>query len=110
MPGRTWQPGRQESVILPTCVTWRNWPQAEEQRGQGSPEVVLRWFGERLAAASAAKSDTPDEERLRLESDARLVRVATIHRSKGLEYEIVFCPVRVAGWAARAAAPGGLLP
>ena len=33
-----------------------------------------------------------EEHELRLESDARAVRIVTIHKSKGLEYPIVFCP------------------
>jgi exodeoxyribonuclease V beta subunit len=33
-----------------------------------------------------------DEHELRLESDARAVRIVTIHKSKGLEYPVVFCP------------------
>jgi exodeoxyribonuclease V beta subunit len=37
--------------------------------------------------------DSQDEERLlRLESDGDLVRIDTLHHSKGLEYGIVFCP------------------
>ncbi|MBN1614078.1 MAG: exodeoxyribonuclease V subunit beta [Deltaproteobacteria bacterium] len=34
----------------------------------------------------------PEEQELRLESDARAVRIVTIHKSKGLEYPVVFCP------------------
>ena len=38
-------------------------------------------------------SDTENEERARrLESDAEAVQVITIHRSKGLEFPVVFCP------------------
>jgi exodeoxyribonuclease V beta subunit len=33
-----------------------------------------------------------EEHELRLESDDRAVRIVTIHKSKGLEYPIVFCP------------------
>lgn len=33
-----------------------------------------------------------DEYQLRLESDENAVRIVTIHKSKGLEYPIVFCP------------------
>lgn len=36
--------------------------------------------------------DTPDEEQLRLESDEALVKIMTIHSSKGLEFPVVFCP------------------
>ena len=32
------------------------------------------------------------QAQLRLESDERLVKVVTVHRAKGLEYPIVFCP------------------
>lgn len=34
-----------------------------------------------------------DEQQLRLESDAAAVKIVTMHRSKGLEYDVVFCPV-----------------
>ncbi len=33
-----------------------------------------------------------DEAQIRLESDAHAVKLTTIHRSKGLEYPIVYCP------------------
>jgi exodeoxyribonuclease V beta subunit len=34
-----------------------------------------------------------DEQQLRLESDAQAVKIVTMHRSKGLEYDVVFCPL-----------------
>jgi exodeoxyribonuclease V beta subunit len=39
--------------------------------------------------------DSGDAEarQLRLESDAQAVKIVTMHRSKGLEYDVVFCPV-----------------
>lgn len=49
---------------------------------------LLRWFSDRLQQ----KDDAPEEEQLRLESDENLVQVVTIHKSKGLEYPIVFLP------------------
>lgn len=54
-----------------------------------SLEAVLRWFDFML--------DRPDDmveehEQLRLEDDQNAVRIMTIHKSKGLEYGIVFCP------------------
>jgi exodeoxyribonuclease V beta subunit len=33
---------------------------------------------------------------VRLESDADLIKIVTIHKSKGLEYPLVFLPLRVA--------------
>ena len=48
---------------------------------------LLRWFADQRAG------ETPDEERqLRLESDEGLVKVVTMHKSKGLEYPLVFIP------------------
>ena len=38
-----------------------------------------------------------EEHQLRLESDANAVRIVTIHKSKGLEYPVVFCPFNWAG-------------
>ncbi|MBB3139333.1 exodeoxyribonuclease V subunit beta [Halomonas organivorans] len=50
--------------------------------------ALLRFLAESRAHPQA-QSDT---HRLRLESDADLVQVVTIHKSKGLEYPLVFLP------------------
>ncbi len=58
-----------------------------EQRGT---TALTSWLRERIAAA---EQETGDEERSRrLESDAEAVQVLTIHRSKGLEFPIIYCP------------------
>ena len=44
-------------------------------------------------AIHQAQNSSLDEHPLRLESDAKAVKIVTMHRSKGLEYEVVFCPV-----------------
>ncbi len=58
-----------------------------EQMGAAT---LTAWLRTRIAEAQA---DTGDEERSRrLESDAAAVQVLTIHRSKGLEFGIVYVP------------------
>ncbi|HKO88361.1 MAG TPA: 3'-5' exonuclease, partial [Burkholderiales bacterium] len=39
-----------------------------------------------------AEGAPPETHQLRLESDENLVRILTVHRAKGLEFEFVFCP------------------
>lgn len=51
-------------------------------------QALLRWLAERIAACGQSS----DEQILRLESDAQLVQIVTIHKSKGLEYPIVCLP------------------
>ncbi|MEF8982640.1 exodeoxyribonuclease V subunit beta [Thiohalorhabdus sp.] len=51
-------------------------------------EGVLAWLGQRRQSPGTEG----EEEELRLESEADLVQLVTIHKSKGLEYPIVFCP------------------
>ncbi len=48
---------------------------------------LIRWLAEQIAAGAPG-----DERIVRLESDARLVQVVTVHKSKGLEYPLVFLP------------------
>lgn len=68
--------------------------QAESARQNHHIESVVQWFA-RQQEASAVEDETAQ---LRLESDAALVKIMTIHSSKGLEYPIVFCPF---SWIAR---------
>ncbi len=49
---------------------------------------LIRWLS-RQRDPGAARSD---EHQLRLESDAQAVKIVTIHKSKGLEYTVAFCP------------------
>ena len=49
---------------------------------------LLRWFTEQVFDDDSSS----DEAQLRLETDANLVSIVTIHKSKGLEYPLVFLP------------------
>ncbi|NIT55547.1 MAG: hypothetical protein GWN00_04725, partial [Aliifodinibius sp.] len=62
--------------------------QAEAQQQKEGMRSMVKW----LARKREEESDDRDEEQLRLESDQELVKIVTMHRSKGLEYPIVFCP------------------
>ena len=60
----------------------------QEEPGMAS---LLKWLTDKLNPATPRL----EEHQLRLESDARAVRIVTTHKSKGLEYPVVFCPF---GW------------
>jgi exodeoxyribonuclease V beta subunit len=60
----------------------------QEELQQGlSPERLLRWLARRIEAPEEAM-----EHELRLEKDSEAVQILTVHKSKGLEFPIVFCP------------------
>ncbi len=59
-------------------------------REMSSTEELLVWLENQIALPSVE-----DEQLLRLESDQDLVQIVTIHKSKGLEYPVVFIPF---GW------------
>lgn len=56
--------------------------------GSLNVEGVLRW----LAARRADATREAEVSELRLETDADAVQVLTIHKSKGLQFELVYCP------------------
>lgn len=62
--------------------------QAYASRRNSSIEAIMAWF----AAQRQSGAATQDAAQIRLESDEQLVKVITIHTSKGLEYPVVFCP------------------
>ena len=60
---------------------------ADRHTGPLSSVQWLRALREDVEARSEV-----DEAQIRLESDAHAVKLTTVHRSKGLEYPIVYCP------------------
>ncbi|HLV30183.1 MAG TPA: exodeoxyribonuclease V subunit beta [Chitinispirillaceae bacterium] len=61
----------------------------QEQRYNLGMSALYFWMTEKIHENS---SFIPDEEIMRLESDENAVKIVTIHKSKGLEYPVVFCP------------------
>jgi exodeoxyribonuclease V beta subunit len=61
---------------------------AAETAQRLKPDGLLAWLRKERKASRVAQ----DEYQLRLESDSDAVKIVTIHKAKGLEYPIVFCP------------------
>ncbi|CAM3663108.1 exodeoxyribonuclease V subunit beta [Rheinheimera salexigens] len=60
--------------------------QHESQQREGETGLI-RWLAEQIE-----QPDSAEEQQLRLESEQQLVQVVTIHKSKGLQYPLVFLP------------------
>lgn len=58
----------------------------------GSMHQLQRWFNSKLGTEAEVEA-----YRIRLESDANLVQIATIHSAKGLQYEVVVLPFGIKG-------------
>jgi exodeoxyribonuclease V beta subunit len=63
----------------------------EASRELDGEQALIRWFAEQIEGMG----EGGDERVLRLESDAELVKVVTVHKSKGLEYPLVYLPFAV---------------
>ncbi|AWI78804.1 exodeoxyribonuclease V subunit beta [Parazoarcus communis] len=68
----------------------------QQAAGSASPEVLLRTLATRRTDGSGGEA-----AQLRLESDRNLVQIITIHRAKGLEYGVVFCPFLFDGYPSK---------
>ncbi|MDE2907496.1 MAG: PD-(D/E)XK nuclease family protein, partial [Acidobacteriota bacterium] len=62
--------------------------QACETRERLAPAELAAWLNRRRGESGSRD----DDEKLRIESDEQLVKILTVHGSKGLEFPVVFCP------------------
>jgi len=63
----------------------------QASKAQAGMDALLAWYRARCAEADA-QIEGEREYQVRLESDADLVQIVTIHSAKGLEYPVVFLP------------------
>ena len=61
---------------------------ASASQEQETPHALLRWLSEHCQNPDS----NADEQQLHLESEQNLVKIVTIHKSKGLEYNVCFLP------------------
>ncbi|MFM8929498.1 MAG: UvrD-helicase domain-containing protein [Betaproteobacteria bacterium] len=90
---------------LTNCLHLAEWLESFSAQHR-SPAALVRAYADVLADPSAALQDTPglrDATLLRLESEADVVQIVTIHKSKGLQYPVVWLPFGVASSADRLA-------
>lgn len=62
--------------------------QAALEGGLGAEEL-LKWLAEARQQSGTARLE---EHQIRLETDEQAVKIVTVHKSKGLQYPVVFCP------------------
>lgn len=55
-------------------------------------QALIRWLAQQIEEVNAGGAGDSEEQTVRLESDEDLVKVITIHASKGLEYPVVCLP------------------
>jgi len=83
---RTFPDGERRVTNILHCIELLHGASIEKKLG---PEGLLKWLQEKRTKESASEAD---EYQIRLETDEKAVKIVTIHKSKGLEYPVVFCP------------------
>ena len=83
---RTHADGDRRLTNLLHCLELLHRASTEEKLGI---EGLLKWFSEKLRVTEEAEVE---EHQIRLETDEKAVKIVTIHKAKGLEYPICFCP------------------
>jgi exodeoxyribonuclease V beta subunit len=60
--------------------------------GRRGPHALVHWLHQMRVNIDARAALASEAAQIRLESDEAAVRLTTIHKSKGLQYPIVYCP------------------
>jgi len=83
---RTFPDGERRVTNILHCIELLHSASIEEKLGT---EGLLKWLQEKRKKEKVSEAD---EYQIRLETDEKAVKIVTVHKSKGLEYPIVFCP------------------
>ena len=98
---------RQSLHALKLAGRWRGQPDGERRltnvlhlaellqvaSGQiDGEQALIRWLAQQMDEAQSGKASGDEAQTVRLESDEDLVKLITIHASKGLEYPVVCLP------------------
>lgn len=97
---RTFPDGERRVTNILHCIELLHGASIEKKLG---PEGLLKWLQEERAKEYASEAD---EHQVHLETDEKAVKIITIHKSKGLEYPIVFCPF---SWGSAATGKNSLI-
>jgi exodeoxyribonuclease V beta subunit len=65
---------------------------AEASSSKSGPLALLEWLRRMIQGESERMTLAASDMQIRLESDAQALTLTTIHKSKGLEYALVYCP------------------
>jgi exodeoxyribonuclease V beta subunit len=98
---------RQSLHVLQLAGRWRGQPDGERRLTNvlhlaellqtashqlDGEQALIRWLSQQIDEALDGGAGENEEQTVRLESDEDLVKVITIHKSKGLEYPVVCLP------------------
>jgi exodeoxyribonuclease V beta subunit len=98
---------RQSLHVLQLAGRWRGEPNGERRLTNvlhlaellqaassqlDGEQALIRWLVQQIDEAASGNASGSEEQTVRLESDEDLVKVITIHASKGLEYPVVCLP------------------
>ncbi|HHQ69092.1 MAG TPA: hypothetical protein ENM98_02130, partial [Halothiobacillaceae bacterium] len=75
---------RSDARILTNIMHLADWLNQKSEQIEGRAALIQR--------LEQAREHDPGEQELRLEQDANLVRIITIHKAKGLQFPVVYLP------------------